>query len=98
CMVRSVTTTLTREHDGRVARVRFDNADRGNSFTAAALDDLVATLETAAADDACAVIRLDMAGKHFCAGWDTSSFADLSAATPESVAADLRHSDEQVAR
>lgn len=97
-MIRHVTTTLSREHDGRVARVRFDNAGRGNSFTSAALDELVATLETAADDAACAVIRLDMAGEHFCAGWDTSSFADLSAATRESVAADLRHSDQQVAR
>lgn len=97
-MVRPVTITHTREHDGRVARVRFDNAGRGNSFSAAILADLVATLETAAADAACVVIRLDMAGTHFCAGWDTSSFADLAAATRESVAADLSHSDALVGR
>jgi enoyl-CoA hydratase/carnithine racemase len=39
-----------------------------------------------------------MAGKHFCAGWDTSAFADLSAATEESVAADLRRSDLRLAK
>jgi enoyl-CoA hydratase/carnithine racemase len=93
-----VTITLTREHDGRVARVHFDNAERGNCFSTATLDGLVDLLETAAADDDCAVVRLEMAGRHFCTGWDTTSFADLRDATHESVAADLRHSDEAVAR
>ncbi|GIJ73011.1 enoyl-CoA hydratase [Virgisporangium ochraceum] len=94
----AVTITLTRERDGRVARVRFDNAGRGNCFSTATLDGLVDLLEAAAADDDCAVVRLEMAGRHFCTGWDTSSFADLRDATAESVAADLRHSDEAVSR
>jgi enoyl-CoA hydratase/carnithine racemase len=94
----SVIVTLTRERDARVARVRFDNAERGNCFDDAALRELVDTLDTAAADPACVVIRLDMAGRHFCAGWDTSSFAALAAATPEAVAAGLRGSDAAVAR
>ena len=46
-----VALTLTREHDGRVARVRYDNAARGNCFDDAALRELVAAMETAAADD-----------------------------------------------
>lgn len=100
-MIRGVTSsgasiTLTREHDGRLARVAFDNSERGNSVDDTALDGLVDMLETAA--DGAAVVRLDMVGKHFCAGWDTSSFAGLSAATQESVAADLRRSDELVGR
>ncbi|WP_328345993.1 enoyl-CoA hydratase/isomerase family protein [Micromonospora sp. NBC_00421] len=88
-----MTITLTHGHDGRLARVRYDNAARGNCFDSAALHHLVDTLETAAADDRCAVVRLDLAGKHFCAGWDTSSFAALADATREAVAADLRASD-----
>ncbi|GAB3834451.1 enoyl-CoA hydratase/isomerase family protein [Dactylosporangium cerinum] len=88
-----VAITLTREHDGRVARVRYDNAARGNCFDDDALHRLVATMETAAADEACAVIRLDMAGRHFCGGWDTTSFAALAGTTQEAVAAGLRDSD-----
>ncbi|WP_433222125.1 enoyl-CoA hydratase/isomerase family protein [Dactylosporangium sp. CS-047395] len=90
--------SLTREHDGRVARVRFDNAGRGNAFDDAALRELVAAMESAAAEPGCAVVRLDMAGRHFCGGWDTSSFAGLGAATTESVAAGLRDSDAQLGR
>ncbi|MFF5225675.1 enoyl-CoA hydratase/isomerase family protein [Dactylosporangium sp. NPDC000521] len=84
---------LTREHDGRVARVRYDNAARGNCLDDGALAELVATMETAAADGTCAVIRLDMAGRHFCGGWDTTSFAALAGTTQEAVAAGLRDSD-----
>ncbi|WP_329011071.1 enoyl-CoA hydratase/isomerase family protein [Micromonospora rifamycinica] len=93
-----MTITLTHGHDGRLARVRYDNAARGNCFDTAALHHLVDTLETAAADDGCAVIRLDLAGKNFCAGWDTSSFAALAGATREAVAADLRASDDALHR
>ncbi|MFG2043502.1 enoyl-CoA hydratase/isomerase family protein [Dactylosporangium sp. NPDC048998] len=88
-----MTITLTRERDGRVARVRYDNAARGNCFDDATLHELVETLQTAAADGACVVIRLDMAGRHFCGGWDTASFAELAGATREAVAAGLRDSD-----
>lgn len=94
----AVTITLTHGHDGRLARVRFDNAARGNCFDTTTLHRLVDTLETAAADGSCAVIRLDMAGRHFCAGWDTSSFTALAGATREEVAADLRASDAAVQR
>ncbi|WP_433605655.1 enoyl-CoA hydratase/isomerase family protein [Dactylosporangium sp. CA-139114] len=90
--------TLTREHDGRVARVGFDNAGRGNAFDDHALRELVAAMQAAAAEPACAVVRLDMAGRHFCGGWDTSSFAGLAGATAESVAAGLRDSDTQLGR
>ncbi|MEV0134436.1 enoyl-CoA hydratase/isomerase family protein [Dactylosporangium sp. NPDC050688] len=89
---------LTSEHNGRVARVRYDNAARGNCFDDRALAELVTTMETAAADDACAVIRLDMAGRHFCSGWDTTSFAALAGTTQEDVAAGLRASDAALQR
>ncbi|MET7397322.1 enoyl-CoA hydratase/isomerase family protein [Dactylosporangium sp. NPDC005572] len=93
-----MTITLTREHDGRVARVCYDNATRGNCFDDAALRELVDTLETAAAGEACAVVRLDMAGRHFCGGWDTSSFAALAATTAAAVADGLRDSDAALRR
>ncbi len=93
-----MTTTLSRERDGRVARVRYDNARRGNSFDDTALAEFTGVLESAAADPACVVIRLDMAGKHFCGGWDTTSFGDLSASTTEEVAAALRASDDLLDR
>ena len=34
-----------------------------------------------------------MAGRHFCGGWDTTSFAALAGTTQEAVAAGLRDSD-----
>ncbi len=89
----AVTITLTHGHDGRVACVRYDNAARGNCVDDAALRELVDTMTAAAADETCVVIRLDMAGRHFCGGWDTSSFAELAGAPPETVAARLRGSD-----
>ncbi|WP_158603436.1 enoyl-CoA hydratase/isomerase family protein [Micromonospora radicis] len=85
--------TLTHERDRRVARVRYDNATRGNCFDHAALHDLVETLESAAADETCAIIHLEMAGRHFCGGWDTSSFGRLARASVQEIAADLRDSD-----
>jgi enoyl-CoA hydratase/carnithine racemase len=88
-----VTPTLTHDRDGHVARVRFDNSARGNCLDDTTLRDLVDTLETAAADEACAVIHLDMAGRHFCGGWDTSAFGRLRGATATTVAAGLRDSD-----
>lgn len=94
----AVTITRTSGHDGRLALVRYDNAARGNCFDTATLHDLVDALETAAADARCVLIRLDLAGKHFCAGWDTSSFAALADASRETVAADLRASDEALQR
>ncbi|MBM7517491.1 enoyl-CoA hydratase/isomerase family protein [Nocardioides nitrophenolicus] len=93
-----MSTTLTRERDGRVARVGFDHAERGNCFDEPRLSGLVAALEEAAADPRCALIRLDMAGRHFCGGWDTSSFGALATAGEDQVAADLRATDEALDR
>ncbi|WP_433528413.1 enoyl-CoA hydratase/isomerase family protein [Micromonospora sp. CA-263727] len=90
--------TLTHDRDRRVARVRYDNAARGNCFDHPALRDLVETLESAAADETCAIIHLDMAGRHFCGGWDTSSFGRLARATVDEVAAGLRDSDAALRR
>lgn len=78
--------------------MRYDNAARGNCLDDAALRGLVDALEAAAATEACAVIRLDMAGRHFCGGWDTASFAGLATESPEAVAASLRDGDAALRR
>lgn len=93
-----MTVTLEREHDHRVARVTYDNSAKGNSFTDDTLRELAGTLEDAADDPRCVVVRLDMIGDHFCGGWDTSSFGGLSASTADEVAAALRASDSALAR
>lgn len=93
-----VALTLTPQHDGRLIRVRYDNAARGNCFDDASLHEFVDALEAAAATDDCVLIELDMAGRHFCAGWDTSAFAGLAGAPPQTVAASLRASDAALAR
>ncbi|WP_232676207.1 enoyl-CoA hydratase/isomerase family protein [Nocardioides sp. R-C-SC26] len=84
--------------DGSVATVRFDRSARGNAMTAPALADLVAALERAADDEQVHVLVLEMAGAHFCAGWDTSTFADLAMASERQIADDLRDNDALLAR
>jgi methylglutaconyl-CoA hydratase len=93
-----VALTLTPQHDGRLIRVRYDNAARGNCFDDATLRELVDALEAAAATDDCVLIELDMAGRHFCAGWDTTAFAGLAGAPLQTVAANLRASDAALGR
>ncbi|OLT31657.1 hypothetical protein BJF79_00135 [Actinomadura sp. CNU-125] len=90
--------TMTTERDGRVARVTFDNSARGNCLDTALLRELAEALERAAADPAHVVIRLEMAGRHFCGGWDTASFAGLADEPAETVAERLRESDALVDR
>ncbi|SEG86353.1 methylglutaconyl-CoA hydratase [Thermomonospora echinospora] len=90
--------TVTDEHGGRVARVTFDNSARGNSFDLPLLRELTEALETAAAGPSRVLIRLDMAGRHFCGGWDTSSFEDLANESAETVANRLRTGDELLDR
>ena len=90
--------TVTDEHDGRVARVRFDNSARGNCFDTPLLRELTEALEAAAEDTSRAAIRLEMAGRHFCGGWDTASFAGLSDESEEAVAGRLRDGDAMVDR
>ena len=89
---------LALEHGGRVARVSYDNARRGNCFDLGLLTSLVDTLESAASDKSCSVVRLEMAGKNFCGGWDTASFGDLAAAGVDAVAASLAESDRALDR
>ncbi|ROO60716.1 enoyl-CoA hydratase/2-(1,2-epoxy-1,2-dihydrophenyl)acetyl-CoA isomerase [Micromonospora sp. Llam0] len=93
-----VAPTLTPRHDGRLIRVRYDNAARGNCFDDTALHELVHALETAAAIDSCAVVELEMAGRNFCGGWDTTAFTELAGSTPETVADSLRASDAALRR
>ncbi|MFY1699837.1 MULTISPECIES: enoyl-CoA hydratase/isomerase family protein [unclassified Solwaraspora] len=90
--------TLTPRHNGRLIQVRYDNAARGNCLDDATLGELVRALEAAAADDACTVVHLEMAGRHFCGGWDTSAFAGLADRSPEAVADGLRASDAALRR
>ncbi|MBO2447809.1 enoyl-CoA hydratase/isomerase family protein [Actinomadura barringtoniae] len=90
--------TVTNDYEGRVARVTFDNSARGNCFDTALLLELTETLEAAADDPSCVVIRLDMAGRHFCGGWDTSAFEGLFGESAETVAERLRASDALVDR
>ncbi|MEU5877816.1 enoyl-CoA hydratase/isomerase family protein [Spirillospora sp. NPDC047279] len=85
--------SVTYEHEGRVARLTYDNSARGNCFSTAQLRELVEALEAAAAEPVRAVIRLDMAGRHFCGGWDTTSFAGLLDESEGAVADALRASD-----
>ncbi|MBM9461176.1 enoyl-CoA hydratase/isomerase family protein [Nocardioides sp. zg-536] len=93
-----MSTTLERTHDGRAARVTFDNASRANAFDETLLCDLVDTLEAAATDEGCAVVELVMAGPHFCGGWDTTTFPALAASGADAVAGGLRRSDELLDR
>ncbi|WP_176611701.1 enoyl-CoA hydratase/isomerase family protein [Actinomadura sp. WMMB 499] len=93
-----MSTTMTTERDGRVARVTFDNSARGNSLDTALLRELTEALEAAAGNPAHVAIRLEMAGRHFCGGWDTSSFAGLADESAETVAARLREGDALVER
>jgi enoyl-CoA hydratase/carnithine racemase len=76
-------------HEGRLARVTYDNTGRGNSFNDDGLRELVGALAEAAGTTGCSAIRLQMAGANFSGGWDTTSFGDLSRATTEQVAIQL---------
>jgi enoyl-CoA hydratase/carnithine racemase len=92
-MIRLMSTTVKSGHEGRVATVTFDNSARGNSFDTALLRELTEALEAAAGNPSCAVIRLVMAGRHFCGGWDTASFAGLADEPEPGVADRLRDGD-----
>ncbi|ROO85794.1 methylglutaconyl-CoA hydratase [Actinocorallia herbida] len=82
--------TVRIERRGAVAVVVVDRAERGNAMDTATLEALVGAVEEAAADPECAVVVVRPAGRHFCAGWDTSAFPDLARASAEDLAAELR--------
>ena len=54
---------------------RYDNAARGNCFDTARCTSSSTRWRPPPPTRHHAVIRLEMAGKHFCGGWDTASFA-----------------------
>ncbi|MGI5200674.1 enoyl-CoA hydratase/isomerase family protein [Spirillospora sp. CA-108201] len=81
------------EHAGRVARLTYDNSARGNCFDDPLLRELVEAMEHAAGEPGRAVLRLEMAGRHFCGGWDTASFAGLAEESEAAVAERLRACD-----
>lgn len=75
---------LTRE--GSVARVRLNRPHRRNAVDQAAGQALYGVVEELADRRDVAVVVVEGAGDHFCAGWDLSEFGRLAAATDEEVA------------
>ncbi|MDP3891465.1 enoyl-CoA hydratase/isomerase family protein [Nocardioides sp.] len=94
-MTDHIVHTATR---GRVGWVTYDRASRGNSFTEPALADLVAALEGLAGDESVSCIRLEMAGRHFCTGWDTADFGRLAASPQAEIEESLRANDRTLER
>jgi enoyl-CoA hydratase len=69
-------TTLTLEHDGRIARLTLNRPDRLNAINEAMPGEIRRAIEAANADDAVHVIVLAGAGRAFCAGYDLKIFAE----------------------
>ncbi|WGD38698.1 hypothetical protein [Streptomyces cathayae] len=90
--------TLTRERNGCVAHIRYDNVACGNSFDGELLGELVDTLEAAALDPMCSVIRLDMARQALLRGLGHDLVRRPVGLDGESVVAALRSSDEMLGR
>jgi len=68
--------TLTYEVDGRVARLTFDRAERGNSITPDTPVELADAVERADLDPRVHVIVLSGRGKGFCGGYDLAASAE----------------------
>jgi enoyl-CoA hydratase len=66
-----------------VATLTLDRPERRNAITPELVDDLLAALATAQADDAVRVVRLRGAGPHFCAGYDIAWGAETMRAAEE---------------
>lgn len=71
--VTSELSTIRWEQSGGRATITLDRPDRLNAITGVMLDELIATLETCAADAAVRVVVLTGAGRAFCAGGDLHS-------------------------
>jgi enoyl-CoA hydratase len=63
--------------DGPVATVTIRRPEKHNALTAAMVDDLVAAVERAGADDDVKVVVLRGEGRSFCAGFDVSDPTDF---------------------
>ncbi|MCQ3803043.1 MAG: enoyl-CoA hydratase/isomerase family protein [bacterium] len=84
-MTDSVTTT----YEGSLARILLNRPDRRNALDERTGEDLSAAVEEVSGRDDLAVVVLEGAGDHFCAGWDLSEFGRLSAADDDQVASYL---------
>ena len=69
-------TTLTYEVDGRVARITFDRAEKGNSIVPETPVELAHAVERADVDPRVHVILVSGRGKGFCGGYDLGAFAE----------------------
>ena len=73
--------TLTYERDGRIARITFDRAAKGNTITPDTPVDLAHAVERADLDPRVHVILLSGRGKGFCGGYDLEMFAEQGGAS-----------------
>jgi enoyl-CoA hydratase len=80
--------TLTYEVTGRVARITFDRAERGNTITADTPRDLAHAVERADLDPAVHVILVSGRGKGFCGGYDLGVYAEQGFDADDATAQD----------
>ena len=74
---------LTLHRDGAISRLQLDRAAKGNSLSAALVQQLDAAIDTCTGDGTQALL-IEGAGAHFCTGFDLS---DLDAETDDSLLA-----------
>ena len=75
--------------EGSLARILLNRPERRNALDREAGQALAAALEEVARRDDLAVVTLEGAGDHFCAGWDLSEFGRLAATEDSEVASHL---------
>jgi 2-(1,2-epoxy-1,2-dihydrophenyl)acetyl-CoA isomerase len=68
-------STVTYTFDGRVARIRLSDGDRGNAFNPSTADELGLAVRRARSDDAHVVV-LSAEGRAFSVGGDVTAFAE----------------------
>ncbi len=86
----SSTDPVLARRAGAVAVVTLHRPDRLNAMTGAMLRDLLAVLETLAADDSMRAVVLTGAGRAFCAGADLAAAPVWGEGTPGQRGAELR--------
>lgn len=84
-----MTDSVKTSYEGPLARVILNRPDRRNALDQQTGEALLAAVEEVACRDDLAVVVLEGAGSHFCAGWDLSEFGRLSSADDEEVASYL---------
>lgn len=77
--------TVRTIREGSLARITLDRPHRRNAFDQATTRSLMAALDEVAGRSDLAVVVLEGAGDHFCAGWDLSEFGRLAAADDREV-------------